>query len=35
MYEDILTETIWVRPKSEFFDGRFSKFKIEDIKDGM
>jgi hypothetical protein len=31
MYQDIINEVIWVRPKEEFFDGRFSKIKAVEI----
>ncbi len=30
-YMNLVDEVIWVRPKAEFFDGRFSKIKVKDL----
>lgn len=27
VYQDIVTKKIWIRPSSEFFDGRFKEIK--------
>jgi len=31
MYQSVVNETIWVRPKEEFMDGRFRKIKSTEV----